>query len=169
IVVPRNGVLQIEFSAPVDAASLFADVIDDSDGSILSDGSIQVRTEAGKGVHVTLLQPSPTVIWVDPITAQTVGFPPSPVDFGPDGEARADATGFLHLVLPKTGNSVLRSPQGAALGSRKDHLGDAGTPIGFNPGNRVLDFIAQDQLIPTGESHKGFLPDGSTARILRTF
>jgi len=38
-VIPRNGVLQIEFSAPVNAASIFSDIIDAA-GSILSDGSI---------------------------------------------------------------------------------------------------------------------------------
>src|SRR6185369_9746449 len=82
-VIPRNGVLQVEFSAPVNAASIFADIID-TDGSILNDGSVQVRTEAGKGVAVSLSQPSPNVIWINPVTSQSVGFPPSPVDFGPD-------------------------------------------------------------------------------------
>ncbi len=166
-VIPRNGVLQIEFSAPVNAASIFSDIID-ADGSILSDGSIQVRTEAGKGAAVSLSQPSPNVIWVNPVTSLTVGFPPSPVDFGPDGEARADATGFLRLTLPKTGGAVIQSTQGATLGSRVDKLGDVNTPIGFNPGNRVLDFISQNQLIPTGDSFNGFLPDISPPRIIRT-
>ena len=166
-VIPRNGVLQIEFSALVNAVSIFSDIID-ADGSILSDGSIQVRTEAGKGAAVSLSQPSPNVIWVNPVTSLTVGFPPSPVDFGPDGEARADATGFLRLTLPKTGGAVIQSTQGATLGSRVDKLGDVDTPIGFNPGNRVLDFISQNQLIPTGDSFNGFLPDISPPRIIRT-
>jgi hypothetical protein len=167
-VIPRNGVLQIEFSAPVSAASIFADVID-TDGSILSDGSVQVRTESGRGVPVTLTQPSPTVIWINPVTSLTIGFPPSPVDFGPDGQARADATGFLRLTLPKSGGAVLQSMHGATLGSRSDKLGDEIHPIGFNPGNRVLDFISQNQLIPTGESYNGFLPDITPPRIIRTF
>ncbi len=167
-VIPRNGVLQLEFSQPIEAGSVFADIVD-ADGSILSDGSVQVRTETGRGVHVTLSQPSPTVIWINPVTPETVGFPPSPVDFGPDGSPRADATGFLRLVLPKTGNAVLRSMGGATLGSRKDKMGDPSTPIGFNPGNRVLDFIAQDQLIPTDETYNGFLPDITPPRVIRTY
>ncbi|HET6163321.1 MAG TPA: hypothetical protein VFG37_06605 [Planctomycetota bacterium] len=167
-VIPRNGVLQVEFSAPVNAATIFADIID-TDGSILNDGSVQVRTEAGKGVAVALSQPSPNVIWINPVTSLTVGFPPSPVDFGPDGEARADATGFLRLILPKTGGSVIQSTHGAMLGSRVDKLGDVVNPIGFNPGNRVLDFISQNQLIPTDDSFNGFLPDISPPRIIRTY
>jgi len=167
IVVPRNGVVQLEFSAPVDAKSIVADVVD-AMGSVVADGSVEVRTEAGKGVPVTLTQPSPTVIWIDPVTATTLGFPPSPVDFGPDGEPRADATGFLRLILPHIGASVLTSSRGANLGSRSDHLGDVATPIGFNPGNRVLDFIAQNQLIPTGETFNGFLPDIAPPRVVRT-
>jgi hypothetical protein len=167
IVVPRNGVLQLEFSAAIAPGSVFADVLD-ADGAILTDGSVQVRRQDGRGVPVVLRQPAPNVVWVDPVTAGGVGFPPSPIDFGPDGLPRADATGFLRLVLPKGGPTVLASMQGAALGSRGDRLGDESAAIGFNPGNRVLDFIAQNQLIPTGESFNGFLPDVAPPRVQRT-
>ena len=167
IVVPRNGVLQLEFSAAIAPDSVFADLID-TDGSILSDGSVQVRTQTGRGVAVTLRQPASNVLWIVPVTPSSVGFPASPIDFGPDGSPRADATGFLRLVLPKNGGALLTSVQGAALGSRFDKLGDPGTAVAFNPGNRVLDFIAQNQLIPTGESFNGFLPDIAPPRIQRT-
>src|SRR5262245_22078086 len=119
IVVPRNGVLQLEFSAPVAPGSIFADVID-ADGTVLSDGSVEVRTEEGRGVPVALRQAAPNVLWIDPVTPASVGFPASPIDFGPDGAPRADATGFLRLILPKDGPTVLMSSRGAALGSRVD-------------------------------------------------
>jgi hypothetical protein len=174
-VVPRNGVLQLEFSAPVDAASITGDVVD-VNGNVLTAGSVQVRLEDGRGIPVTLTQPSPTMIWINPVSADSIGFPPSPVDFGPSGDPRADATGYLKLIVPPEGvdgsgnpTPVLRSTRGATLGTRvSDHLGTLATPIGFNPGNRVLDFIAQNQLIPTGETFNGFLPDIAPPRITRT-
>jgi hypothetical protein len=174
-VVPRNGVLQLEFSAAIDAASIVGDVLDGA-GGVLRAGSIQVRREDGRGIAVALIQAAPNVVWVDPTVASGVGFPPSPVDFAPDGSPRADATGFLKLILPpairdKSGQPilpVLKSASGATLGLRSDRLGDSATPIGFNPGNRVLDFIVQNQLIPTGETFNGYLPDVAPPRIVRT-
>jgi hypothetical protein len=167
LVVPRNCVLQLEFSAPVAAASLVADTLD-AQGNVLAPGSVQVRTGTGKGVRVVLSRPSANVVWVDPIVGSSVGFPPSPVDFGPDGAPRADTTGFLKLVLPTGGAATIVSTRGATLGRRHDGIGEPATPVGFNPGNRVLDFIAQNHLIPTGETFNGFLPDIAPPRILRT-
>jgi hypothetical protein len=166
-VVPRNCVLQLEFTAAIDPASVTADVVDAS-GNLVSAGSVQVRTQDDKPIPVNVTLHGPSTIWIDPVTPGHVGFPPSPVDFGPAGEPRADATGFLKLRLPRSNGPVLRSTGDSFLGSRADHLGDVTTPIGINPGNVVLDFIAQNQLIPSNETFNGFLPDISDPRIVRT-
>ncbi len=165
-VIPRNAVLELKFTAPIDPTSLLADVIDAS-GALVSDGSIQVRLSDDTPIPVELTMVSPTIVWINPVVTGTAGFPASPVDFGPSGEPRADATGFLKLRLPRSGSAILRSTKGAFLGKRKDSLGDTAKPIGLNPGNRVLDFIQQNQLIPTNETYNGFLPDNSTPRIAR--
>src|SRR5688572_28775974 len=167
-VIPRNGVLQLEFSAPIDPSSVVADVVDPA-GNLVSAGSVQVRTQDDKPIPVEITLFSSTKIWIDPVTPAAIGFPPSPVDFGPGGIPRADATGFLKLRLPRSGGPVLRSTGGAFLGARKDPLGEPTTPIGINPGNAVLDFIAQNQLIPTAETFNGFLPDSTAPRIVRIF
>ncbi len=166
-VVPRNSVLQLEFSAPIDPASVSADQID-SNGGLQTPGSVQVRLQDGTPVPVVVTVVGPRTIWIDPIEATGIGFPPSPVNFGPTGAPRADATGYLKLRLPRTGSAILRSSGGAFLGARSDGLGEIASPIGINPGNRVLDFIAQNQLIPTNETYNGFLPDVSVPRIIRT-
>jgi len=174
-VVPRNGVIQVEFSGAIDDRSIVADALD-ADGHVVSQGSVQVRLEDGRGVAVALIHPASNVLWIDPTVANAFGFPPSPIDFAPDGSPRADATGFLKLIFPSAIRDtsgrlilpVLQNTRGATIGPRTDHLGESDTPIGFNPGNRVLDFIAQNQLIPTGETFNGFLPDIAPPRIVRT-
>jgi hypothetical protein len=168
-VVPRNGLIALEFSQPVDPASVSGDVID-AGGNLVTAGSVQVRTQADLPVLVEVTLASDRVIWIDPVTPQSVGLPPSPIDFGPGGEPRADATGFLRIVVPRTGNAILRAAGGTTfLGQRSDKLGEVGTPIGINPGNAVLDFVAQNELIPTNETFNGFLPDLSAPRIVRTY
>lgn len=166
-VIPRNGVLELEFTAPIDPTSLSADVIDGT-GALVTAGSIQVRKADGTPIPVVVTLRSSRVIWIDAVAATGIGFPASPVDFGPDGAPRADATGFLKLRLPRTGSAILRSTNGAFLGQRADKLGDTATPVGLNPGNRVLDFIAQNHLIPTNETFNGFLPDSTVPRVVRT-
>ncbi|MBL8841748.1 MAG: hypothetical protein JNL90_09510 [Planctomycetes bacterium] len=166
-VVPRNGVLKLEFTAPIDPASVSADQLD-ANGALVTAGSVQVRLQDGTPVAVEVTLVNPTTIWIDPVAASGIGFPPSPVNFGPTGAPRADATGYLKLRLPRTGSAVLRSTNGTFLAKRDDGLGEVATPIGINPGNRVLDFIAQNQLIPTNETYNGFLPDESVPRIVRT-
>ena len=165
-VIPRNCVIKLKFTAPIDAASVLADVIDNT-GALVTDGSIQVRYADGTPVPVELILADSKTIWINPVVAGNPGFPASPVNFGPTGEPRADATGFLKLLLPRTGLSILRSVNGADVGARADGLGEPNLPIGLNPGNRVLDFIQQNQLIPTNETYNGFLPDDSTSRIVR--
>jgi len=158
-VIPRNGVLVLEFNAAIDAASV-------------SNQSVRVEHQDGTLVAV-VFSVRGRELWINPVTASTVGFPPSPVNFGPDGRPRADATGFLRLITrtaqtPTTGDEVvLRATDGTELRARPDLLGDITTPIGLNPGNVVLDFIAHDELIPTNETFNGFLPDLTPPRIVR--
>ncbi|HET6163736.1 MAG TPA: hypothetical protein VFG37_08720 [Planctomycetota bacterium] len=166
VVIPRNGVVELRFSAPLDPRSLAADVLD-ADGRLVEDGSVQLRTDSGKGVALTLSQPAPDVVWLSPVTARTLAFPPSPVDFGPDGDPRASATGYLRLQLPSAGPRVVKGLGGATIGVRGDGLGSVATPIGLNPGNRVLDFVVHGWLLPTGDTFNGFLPDLRPPRIVR--
>src|SRR5262245_3318632 len=52
-VIPRNGVLQLEFSMSIDPASVSADEID-ANGALVRDGSVQIRTEEGTAVPVAV-------------------------------------------------------------------------------------------------------------------
>jgi hypothetical protein len=165
-VIPRDGALELEFTAPVDAASIVADEIDGS-GALSRDGSIQLRHRDGTPVAVTLELVDPTTVRLVPLAGAPPSFPPSPVDFGPDGEPRVDSTGHLRLVLPRAGGAVVRSMKGVALHARVDRLGDPEQPIGLNPGNRVLDFAQFNSLIPTNETFNGFLPDLTPPRVIR--
>ncbi|MGQ0722934.1 MAG: hypothetical protein ACT4PE_15400, partial [Candidatus Eiseniibacteriota bacterium] len=179
-VVPRNCVMALEFTAPIDPASVTADVVD-ANGVLVTSGSVGIRTQDNKVIPIEVTLHDSRTIWINPLTAGNNGFPASPIDFGPDGEPRADATGFLKLRLltlanfpnfnPKTDPppAVLRATGGAYLGNRADRLGNTLTPIGINPGNTVLDFIAQNQLIPSNETFNGFLPDIREPRIVRTY
>ncbi|MBL8841749.1 MAG: hypothetical protein JNL90_09515 [Planctomycetes bacterium] len=167
-VIPRNGVIQLEFSAPIAASSVSGDVID-ANGALVTAGSVQLRLADDTPIPAEVRLVGGRTIWINPAANGQIGLPASPVDFGPDGAPRADATGYIKLRLPRTGSAILRSTNGAFLGKRDDGLGDTATPIGLNPGNRVLDFIAQNQLIPTNETFNGFLPDTSIPRIVRTY
>ena len=168
-VVPRNGSIELKFSAPIAASSVTADEID-GNGALVTAGSVQLRLADGTPIPAEVRLVGERTIWIDPsANGSEVGFPASPVDFGPDGAPRADATGYVKLRLPRAGSAILRSTGGDFLGARDDRLGDPATPIGINPGNRVLDFIAQNQLIPTNETFNGFLPDSSIPRIVRIY
>jgi hypothetical protein len=177
-VVPRNGVFVLEFTDPIDPASVSGDELDAA-GNLVKEGSVQIRTQDGRPVPLEVSLRGSRSIWIDPRAGGGIGFPPSPVDFGPDGEPRADATGFLKLRLPRLADfpgfkpgdpppPVLRNTAGRFLGARVDQLGSTSSPIGINPGNVVLDFIAQNELIPTNETFNGFLPDTRPPRIVRT-
>ena len=169
-VVPRNGTLVLEFNSEVDPTSLVADTLD-ADGIVVEQGSISIQfnDDSGRAIPVTLSVPEgrETEVWITAVSDEQVGFPSSPVDFGPDGEARADATGFLKLLVTELGPNVVKSEDGKKYTRREDRLGSPNVPIGLNPGNEVLDFIAQNELVPTNESFNGFLPDLSAPRMVR--
>ncbi len=165
-VIPRDGALELDFTAPVDAASITADLLD-AGGALLRAGSIQLRRGDGAPVAVALEQVGPRTVRLLPMDGAPPAFPPSPVDFGPSGEPRVDATGYLRLLLPRSGDAVVRAVGGPGLEARADRLGDPDAPIGLNPGNRVLDFVQHNALIPTQETFHGFLPDRTSPRVIR--
>jgi hypothetical protein len=166
-VIPRNAVMVLEFNEPVDPQSVVLDQMDPH-GQVLSSGNIRLRqqsTSIATGVKLSASVHG-REIWLNPVLQGQVGLPPSPLNFSADGEARASATGFLHLSFDH-GPGALRSVEGRLLGSRADKLGRPNHPIGLNPGNQVLDFIARDELIPINETFRGFLPDFAAPRIVR--
>ncbi len=165
-VVPRNGVIVASFTRNIDESTVFQDVAD-ADGVVLEPGSVQIRFQDGRAVPVELLVMNGNQIWINPVTDDTIGFPASPVDFGPNGEPRADAVGFLNLWFDR---GIIRTTEGEELRARDDRLGTAPTlKIGFNPGNQVLDFVSQSELIPTNETFNGFLPDSTAPAIIRDY
>ncbi len=165
-VVPRNGVLVVSFTRNLNPSTIFPDVVDGA-GALVSEGSVRVRFQNGRPVPVKLDVRNGNEVWIDAVIDEAVGFPPSPVDFGPTGEPRADAVGFLALSLDRL---VIQSSDGELLRARDDRLGTAPTlPIGFNPGNQVLDFISQSELIPTNETFNGFLPDTTAPLLVRDY
>jgi hypothetical protein len=166
-VIPRNAVLVLEFSEAVDPKSIVVDQLDDQ-GQVLGAGNIRMRrqsTSVATGVSLDLSVQG-REIWLNPVLTGQVGLPPSPLNFSADGEARASSVGFLQLSLDH-GPGSIRSLGGRPLVSREDRLGRPNHPIGLNPGNQVLDFIARDELIPINETFRGFLPDLTPPRIVR--
>src|SRR5262245_60447369 len=113
VVVPRNGIIVLQFSSSVDPASIVADELT-ATGKVVKPGSIQVRFQNGRGVPVELITRGSQVL-INPITAGQVGLPASPLVFDKDGEPVPDATGFLRLILPRQGKAVVRSSSGSPL------------------------------------------------------
>jgi hypothetical protein len=167
VVVPRNGIIVLQFASSVDPASIVADQLTDT-GKVVKPGSIQLRFQNGRGVPVELL-PQGSRVLINPIVNGQVGLPASPVVFDKNGNPVPDATGFLRLILPRQGNAVVRSSSGSPLGQRADGLGDLDNPIGLNPGNSALDFIEQNKLFPSPLTFNGFLPDETAPRIVRDY
>lgn len=174
-VVPRNCAFVMKFNHPINPASVTLDKVDAA-GNVITSGNIQIRTQGtGLGIAVEATVKGDT-IWLNPVLDNQVGFPASPVTFSSTGGAVASANGFLRLRFididslsdPNVPANILRSTSGLPLVRRPDRLGQRSTPIGFNPGNLVLDFIGQDQLIPTNETYNGFLPDRTAPRIVRS-
>ncbi|MFO0981609.1 MAG: hypothetical protein U1E76_07620, partial [Planctomycetota bacterium] len=167
VVIPRNGIVVVQFSSAVDAASVVADELTDT-GKVIHGGSVQVRLQSGRGVPVRLTVRGESVL-IDAAVDGAVGFPASPVVFGANGEPVPDATGYLRVILPVSGSKVVRSGTGEALSARADGLGTSSTPIGLNPGNAVLDFVEQNDLFPSNLTFNGFLPDVTAPRIVRDY
>ncbi|MEW6741557.1 MAG: hypothetical protein AB1486_02265 [Planctomycetota bacterium] len=166
-VIPRNAVLVLRFTQDLDPTSVEADRLAD-DGTVLEGGSIQIRDATGRGVPVRLRVNGSRVL-VDPLVGDRVGFPASPFCYDTKGKILADPQGVVKLILPTSGNAILRSKGGKALERRTDELGTAAFPIELNPGNEGLDFIAENELGDFDETFNGFLPDLEPPRIIRRY
>lgn len=158
-VVPRNGVLVLSFTKPVDPDSLLLD----PEGLVTAKSPIRIVTDEGSLVTCRASVHGKEV-WLNPVVGDQVGFPPSPLVFDQNGDPISSAEGFLKLLVYSAGTAthVVEAAQGGLLSTRKDLLGSPLKPIGFNPGNSGLDFFNYGE-----GSFNGFLPDISPPRIIR--
>lgn len=165
-IVPRNSVLELVFSKPIDIDSLELD----ADRRLTADSPIQVAVNA-QVFFPQVFVAGPRVI-LNPIVGDDVGFPPSPVVLNSVGKGVASTTGAATITLDPVGSHVLKAQGGGTLKPRSDLLGSTasgGSPIGFNPGNSVLDFIDQSNQGPVDLTFNGFLPDVKAPRLVREY
>lgn len=138
-VVPRNAVLLLEFSRPVDAGSLNLDAaLQTTEGS-----SIRVFTEAGDPVPIQASVQGTRVI-LNPLTGGRTGFPALPRVVDQEGDLISPIDGFLKVcVLAKgEGKTCLKSVGSGDLRDRPDLLGSPVLPVGFNPGRALPDLVS---------------------------
>ena len=162
-VLPRNAVIVLEFTQEPSLESLQLD----DDGMLTPASPVQVVFAASAvPLRATL---DGTRLILDPVVADEVGFPPSPLAFTPEGVPVASSDGVAKLSIVSTGPLALASGSGATYTPRADLIGSpdvGGEPLGFNPGNSALDFFEQIDL-GAGQSYGGFLPDEDAPRIIR--
>lgn len=165
-IVPRNAVLELVFTKPIDIDSLALD----ADRRLTANSPIQVAVN-GQSVFAQVFVVGSRVI-VNPVVADEVGFPASPIVVNALGKGVASTTGAATLTLNPVGNNVLKSQGGGSLKPRSDLLGSTaagGTAIGFNPGNSSLDFIDQGTQGAVDLTFNGFLPDVKAPRLVREY
>ena len=163
-IVPRNGVLLLRFDSKIDITSLKL-----VDGH-LSDESPLSLTVNGQAIPIEAFVNGKDLI-LNPVTAGAVGFPASPLVVDGAGNPVASATGAGELSLVSKGPDVLKNTKGGGLKPRPDGIGTpdkGGIPLGFNPGNALLDFF--NQSTAGGDiDFAGFLPDLRAPRLIREF
>jgi len=159
-VVPRNAGLILDFSQGVDLASLLLD----GENRLTGDSPIRLYTRGGASVPIQVTVLEEDKLLFNPVTSDNVGFPPSPVNYDMKGVPVGLPDGFVKIALHSmgTGPSVLRSIEGLELGARFDLLGTPMHPVGFNPGNRVMDFVSFEDF-----TFNGSLPDLTPPRLIR--
>ena len=158
-IVPRNAVLVLDFSQPIDPDSLRLG----ADQCLTAESPIQVIDRSGRATLIAVAIQGDQLI-LRPLAGGRAGFGPSPVIFNEWGEPIADPQGNMRIVVYSlgTGDYLLESAAGLRLGARSDSLGTPMKPVTFNTGNRYLDFVSF-----AGLSFNGFLPDLSPPRIIR--
>jgi hypothetical protein len=165
-IVPRNAVLELVFSKPIDVDSLKLD----ADRRLTANSPVQLAVN-GQGVFAQVFVAGSRVI-LNPVVADEVGFPASPVVVNALGKGVASTTGAATLTLNPVGENKLKSQAGGVLKPRSDLLGSTaagGTAIGFNPGNSALDFIDQGNQGAVDLTFNGFLPDVKAPRLVREY
>ncbi|MFG0320117.1 MAG: hypothetical protein ACF8XB_22790 [Planctomycetota bacterium JB042] len=163
-IVPRNAVLVLHFTKKVDLESMNLD----EDGVLTEDSPIQVEVN-GDLVAFEVFADGKDLI-LSPAFGDQVGMPAGPVSFDAAGNPTADLFGAGELVIFGTGENPLRSQTGSTYEPRQDLLASVdagGEPVGFNPGNQVLDFFDQTDVGVGSKSYGGFLPDESAPRLVR--
>ena len=158
-IIPRNAVFIVEFSQPVDPATLLLD----ADNLLTAVSPVQLKDKLGRSVPIQANALGNQLI-LSPVTGDNVGFPASPLIFNEGGIPISDNSGFMRLTFTSigAGAQVLKSSAGLELGERADGLGTVNKPIGFNPGNQYLDFISFGEM-----TFNGFLPDLTPPRLIR--
>ncbi|MBK6940687.1 MAG: hypothetical protein IPH13_10885 [Planctomycetes bacterium] len=159
-IVPRNAVLELVFSKPIDLDSLALD----ADRRLTANSPVQLAVN-GQSVFAQVFVAGSRLI-LNPVVGDDVGLPASPVVVNALGKGVASTTGAATLTLNPVGNNALKSQGGGTLKPRSDLLGSTaagGTAIGFNPGNSALDFIDQGNQGAVDLTFNGFLPDEGAA------
>lgn len=163
MIVPRNAVLVLRFDRAPDQASLRLS----DEGLSTSDTPIEVVVNGEEVVFEAIVQGNDVI--VNPVVANAVGFPGSPVAVDSSGNAVASPIGVGSITIAG-GPTGLAAKGGGQYQPRGDLLGSpdaGGSPIGFNPGNTVLDFFDQSTVSGAAISFEGFLPDDTPPRIVR--
>ncbi len=165
-IVPRNAVVVLRFDKKPSLESLNLD-----EDRLLTDDS-PIRITVNDVSFVTEVFVDGKDVILNPVYGEEVGFPPSPVAFDSLGNPAADVLGSGKLSLLSKGDNVIESTEGGTYKARGDLLGSpdaGGEPIGFNPGNQVLDFFNQSSVGAGAVSFGGFLPDDKAPRLIREF
>ncbi|MBL8767789.1 MAG: hypothetical protein JNL94_10510 [Planctomycetes bacterium] len=163
-IVPRNAVIELVFDASIDVDSLALD----ASGRLSGASPIQLAVNGDEVFPRAYVDGARVVL--DPVVDGAVGFPASPIVVDATGTGVASVNGTATLTLNPTSQHELRSTKGGAFEPRTDLLGSTGAggaPIGFNPGNAVLDFVGPIGSGPTAVSFHGFLPDLKAPRLAR--
>ncbi len=163
MIVPRNAVLLLRFNRPLSKDSLRLDASD----LLTTDSPLKVTIAGQETPFEAILQG--TDLLLNPVYGDNVGMPASPVVVDGVGNPVASSTGSATISI-MTGVNGLKAVDGGIYKPRTDLLGSpdsGGQPIGFNPGNQVLDFFKQSSVGGATKTYTGFLPDEAAPRIVR--
>src|SRR5262249_33956672 len=148
---------------PVGKSSLLLD----EDDLLTTDSPLKVSIAGQDTPFEVLFQGNDLIL--NPVFGDNVGMTASPIVVDGVGNPVASTTGSA-LISIATGVNGLTAVDGGIYKPRADLLGSpdsGGQPIGFNPGNQVLDFFKQSTVGGGVKSYTGFLPDEAAPRLVR--
>ncbi len=163
MIVPRNAVLLLRFNRAPSIDSLRLD----SDGLLTTDSPLKVTISGQLTPFAVIVKGNDLLL--DPVFGDNVGMPASPLAVDGAGNPIASVTG-AGLIAIEAGPNGLKASDGGVYKPRADLLASpdsGGQPVGFNPGNQVLDFFKQSSVGGASKSYSGFLPDEAAPRIVR--